>query len=203
MLRAKHLLISAFSVLALSTLAAPKAHAEFIVDVYQSGSNVVFDGSGSLNIVGLTADFTSGSNDQIVPEFAVLSFGSQTIDENFYYTVNGPTSFGSGSISYATTVSGDTVTLTNTGYEEIGVPDGYVSGAALSSEMIFDDSTIASLGLDDGTYTWTWGTDTTADSFVINVGTDPATVPEPSSIASFAAGLIGLGFFIYRRRKMV
>ena len=39
------------------------------------------------------------------------------------------------------------------------VPQGYVSGGALSDSMTYNNATFASLGLTLGTYVWSWGMD--------------------------------------------
>jgi hypothetical protein len=75
------------------------------------------------------------------------------------------------------------------------VPDGYVSGSALSGTAIWDAFTIASLGLTPGTYTYTWGTGAHTDNFTINIGA----VPEPSSLVmAGAAMLAGVGAWARR-----
>ena len=38
------------------------------------------------------------------------------------------------------------------------VPPDYLSNAALSDTMTFDNATLAGLGVTPGTYVWTWGT---------------------------------------------
>jgi len=77
------------------------------------------------------------------------------------------------------------------------VPQGYVSGDALSDSMTFTGSTFADLGVTPGTYVWTWGTGHDADSFTLQIG--PTSVPEPASLALLSAGLVGLG--LIRRKR--
>ena len=52
----------------------------------------------------------------------------------------------------------------------LGVPHGYVSGAALSDSMTFNNATFASLGLDVGTYVWSWGTGLPNQNFTLIIG---------------------------------
>jgi hypothetical protein len=66
---------------------------------------------------------------------------------------------------------------------------------------IFNNSTFASLGLNPGIYTWTWGTGVHADSFTINIG-GLISVPEPSSLVLLATGAVGLlGYGAWRRAR--
>ena len=86
----------------------------------------------------------------------------------------------------------------NANAQDIFLPTGYVSGTTLNSSSIFLGTTLADLGLLNGSsYTYNYGTGLNADSIVFNVG---APVPEPASMALVGAGLFGL--VASRRRKV-
>jgi len=70
------------------------------------------------------------------------------------------------------------------------VPINYVSGSPLSGTATWSASTFSSLGLTPGTYTWTWGSGANADFATLTIGA--ADVPEPATLALFAAGVAGL-----------
>lgn len=173
---------------------APKAQAAYIVDLYQDGSNVVATGSGSLDVRDLAASGTAPSVFHgMNPQIAFLTTGPGSIDD--YGGISGPTSFGFGGRIPSSTQSGDPLGL-NATYNALFVPSGYVSGTALTSSAIWDNTTLAALGVTDGTYVWTWGSGADADSFTLNALT-PA--PEPGSLALLGAGLAALG--LQRRRR--
>jgi PEP-CTERM motif len=98
----------------------------------------------------------------------------------------GPSNFGPGGSTFASSGGGDIVGI----FAPIGsiiVPTGYVSGSPLSDSSTFAGQTFASLGVTPGSYKWTWGSGPTADGFTIEVG-----VPEPSTWAMLLIGFAGL-----------
>ena len=75
------------------------------------------------------------------------------------------------------------------------VPSGYVSGVTLSNTTTWDNTTISGMGLTPGTYSWTWGSGATADSYVMQIPT-----PEPATLTLLGTALLGLGVVYLRRR---
>jgi len=138
------------------------AQAGYIVTLQQVGSNVVATGSGALDLTGLTL-FSSGAG--AAPELHPSVIGSiQTGPTPFavisdYTGVSGPTSFGTGSITFANSGTGSLVGIqVGFGVGLLVVPQGYVSGTALSDSSTYDSATFSSLGVTPGIYEWTWGT---------------------------------------------
>ena len=68
------------------------------------------------------------------------------------------------------------------------MPQAYVSGAALSNSMTFNNATFASLGVTPGTYVWSWGTGLPNQNFTLIIG--GVGVPDGGSTVS----LLGFGF---------
>jgi hypothetical protein len=181
-----------------------QAGAALIIDVSQVGGNVVATGSGTIDLTGLINYGPNSifySNAGTIPDIALIYVGpSGTLDA--YGGASGPTSFGT--LFYEPAPSsgtGDIFGVQGNGQSSgsyIDVPAGYVSGSPLSGSMTYDNTTIASLGLTPGTYTYTWGSGPDADSLTVNI----ASVPEPSSlIMAGAAALAGLGLWIRRRGR--
>jgi hypothetical protein len=175
------------------------AHAEFIVTIEQVGSNVVVNGSGSIDLTDLTPGPTGGIMSGIVPDLGAISIGSpNAVNSQTYYGTSEPQIFGSG---------GDTIPSSSGGGDNVSfyersltVPAGYVSGTALSDSSTYDSATFASLGLTDGNYTITWGSGADADGLLLEI--DPAMVPEPASAALLALPFATLGLWRRGRRAL-
>src|SRR6516162_5994902 len=125
----------------------------YTVTLEQVGSNVVATGSGPINLTGLTFDGTSsGGTTGITPNLGGIFTGPTSgLMADVYLGVSGPSNFGSGNATLASSGSGDLVGLFGIG-GSLSVPAGYVSGAPLSDSMTFDNATFTSLGATPGTY---------------------------------------------------
>ena len=179
----------------------------YTVTLQQMGANVVANGSGPINLTGLTfaqsGQVTGGAF--IGPSNALIQTGPTGLVNFDLYggLFTGPTSFGSGLGTFASSGSGDFVgihilfVLDGSGPNGLlVVPQGYVSGAALSDSMTFNNATFASLGVIPGTYVWTWGTGLPNQNFTLHIGS----VPDGGSTVSLLGfGLLGLAVL---RRKL-
>jgi protein with PEP-CTERM/exosortase system signal len=171
----------------------------YLVTLEQVGSNVVANGSGAINLTGLTkASTLFGGPSGIEADIGFILTGlpsGGTFDGYFGFT--GPMSFGSGGFLAPNTGSGDFVGI-NALIGFLFVPEGYVSGAALSDSMTFNNATFASLGVTLGTYAWTWGTGLPNQNFTLIIGA--AGVSDcGSTVSLLGCALLGLAAL---RRKL-
>ena len=183
-------------------LSVRPAEAGYTVTLQQVGLDVVATGSGAINLTGLIfAGYASRFNPDIVPGVWNNGFGDiagaivtgPTIAsvDSYHLEPSGPTSFGSGGLTPASSGSGDMV---GTGADCSGsdcdrflsVPRGYVSGTFLSNSATWSGKTFATLGVTPGTYVWTWGTGAN-QNFTLEI---PPT-PGPPVISTSPATLIG------------
>ena len=161
---------------ALLLIVSPAAQAGYVVTLQQVGSNVVANGSGPLDLTGLTFDFPTFESAGIRPNGAVIVTGSSGTG-NFFTGFTGPTSFGSGSTTAASSSSGNIVGIAGT-LGDLIVPQIYTSGDPLSDSAIYNGATFATLGVTPGTYVWTWGTGVN-QNFTLQIETP--TVPDSGS----------------------
>src|SRR6266513_4015174 len=168
----------------------------YTVTLQQMGANVVANGSGPINLTGLTFLMQGIAGAVIKAANPAFILTGATVGVDIYEGITGPTSFGSGGIFFPTTSSGDPVGIRISDMT-LGVPHGYVSGAALSDSMTFNNATFASLGLDVGTYVWSWGTGLPNQNFTLIIG--GAGVPDGGSTVSLL-GFALLGLAALRRK---
>jgi hypothetical protein len=169
------------------------SQAGYVVNLTETGGDVVATGSGTINLTDLSFNIGSGGFPPvIIPNVGEALFGLPGSAIDLYDTPIGPASFGSGGTEATNIGTGDYVGIisisTNPFIDELAVPRNYVSGSALQSTATWTGQTFASLGVTPGTYTWTWGTGANGDFFTMNIGA--SSVPEPSSLL---LGVCGLG----------
>ena len=176
---------------------ASTASAQITINVIEDFGAVYATGSGSANITALTQGSTFASQsgyDATLPAFRVGFGGAVNVDS--YTTVSGPSAFGTGSLIQWDVSIGDQFGFNGT---SLIVPAGYVSGTALSGTSDIYGLTLAQLGLTEGTYVYSWGGASAAETLTLNISTTSA-VPEPSSFAALA-GFAMLGLAGTRRRR--
>jgi hypothetical protein len=129
--------------------------AAYTFTMQQSGPNVILEGSGSINLAGLSFGRTGNYPEGFIgPSTGIILVKGAS---DFYSGVTGPSSFGPGGQILAENPIDDPVSVLPGG--QLGVPQGYVSGGTgdtLSNGMTFAGATLASLGVTPGTYVWTW-----------------------------------------------
>jgi VPDSG-CTERM motif len=191
----KRLLRLTLFAIATTSLFSVRPVQAYTVRLHQVGSNVVATGSGPINLTGLTFTGLSSSAAGMNPSIADLAVATGLQDQ--YQGFSGPLSFGPGGITFANSNSGDAVTLISgmTSFSGLFVPQGYVSGGALSSSSTYNNATFASLGVTPGTYVWTWG-DGANQRFTLRIGTVP---DGGSTVSLLGCALLGLAAF---RRKL-
>jgi hypothetical protein len=171
-----------------------EAKSAAIMTVFESGQDVVVLGSGTLDLNGLVllvGDATSISG-MLNGGAAALMIGQGGYA--IYEGSSGPLSFGQPQIVTANYSEGDLFGVGARG-GAIMVPFLYSSGSPLLATSTWRESSIASLGLMPGLYTYTWNTGigSTNESLTVNI------VPEPSTFCVFGSLLIGIVFRRDRR----
>lgn len=184
--------------------AVSTSYATVIIDVTQSGNNVVANGSGTLHFAGVSSWEISPAWTAAWPGGSLFWVGIKPGLADVYNVTSGP-SFGTGGINVADTASGDFFGFAMLMGGSIMVPKGY-SGGTLSGSATWNNTTIAGLGMTAGSYTYTWGSGGTADSLTLNIegaapGGGAVATPEPGTVMLMGSGILGmLGF---RRRELL
>jgi|HubBroStandDraft_4_1064222.scaffolds.fasta_scaffold97936_2 hypothetical protein len=179
------------------------ARAGYVVDLTETGGNVVATGSGAIDLTGLESNVLTGGMAFLNPSLGAIRTGPPPFTPiEGYDAVNGftgPANFGSGGAIVASSGSGDPVSFFfgfSASDNELDVPQGYVSNSALSDTSTYNGQTFSSLGATPGVYKWTWGTGAN-QNFTLVIGE----VPEPSTWAMMLLGFAGLGLAGWRHRR--
>ena len=165
------------------------ANAAVVINVVESGSDVIFSYTGQLDLTGLgvSGSYGNGGGGYLVPSSGQFSPGVGNYD---IYSLSPLTSFGSGSYTPSTSDTGVSkfglIDLMGT---YLAVPQGYTSNSSLSGGSTYSSSTFSSLGLTTGTYT----TSLPSDTITMNIGVAPVPAPLP---------LLGLGAAAAFSRKL-
>ena len=191
-------LITAVSV-SLSAMAIPAvADAAVTINITNVGSDVVATVSGSLDLTGLTAEYSFSSVEFAIrgsPTFVGTGSVSQPVISFSGFT--GPLSIGPGTnVVYADSSEGGIFAFNggSYGFPLVFVVPSFVSGSSLTGSSTFLGASLASLGLTSGQYVYT----STADRITFNVG---AAVPAPAAWILMTAGFGLVGGAMRTRRR--
>jgi VPDSG-CTERM motif len=168
----------------------------YTVTLQQVGSNVVANGSGAINLTGLPINpITVSANSILIARRGDISTGPTFLSTVDIYAavLTGSPNFGSGREVFPDTGSGDLVGI-SIDQALLFVPQGYVSNAALSDSMTFNNATFASLGVTPGTYVWTWGTGQANQNFTLQIGSVgvPGVPDGGSTVSLLGCALLGV-----------
>jgi hypothetical protein len=164
-------------------------HATFVINIQQSGNNVVATGSGSFNTAALT-DTAPDNNygTTVQPISGSLAIGINPPGD-VWSGDTGPSNIGTSASQVNGTGAGGFAGIWG---RNIVIENGYTSGTPYSDTGTWTNQTLSSLGITPGTYVWTWGTGATADSLTLNA------TPEPTSTLL----MLGSGaMLLFRRRR--
>ena len=145
---------------------AQQANAAVTININESGGNVTAVLSGNLNL-GATLGYVNESNgfNGVAPSGGNISFTSAS--SSYYLTSPAWTPIGTGGFFNWDSSSGSAWHMFSPAY--IGVPNGYVSGTALSATATKNSTNYAALGLTPGSYVTTLTNGAVSDTVTVNV----------------------------------
>ena len=164
----------------------------FTITMQQVGSDVVANGTGAINLTGLTS--VGGAQFQVIgiqAEGGFIVTGTSSALLSDYFGFTGPTNFGRGNFFVADTGSGDPSGIGGRD-GSIFLPAGYPSGDPLTNSITFNNATFASLGVRQGTYVWSWGTGLPNQNFTLIIGSGVPTPDGGTTVSLLGCALLGL-----------
>jgi hypothetical protein len=193
----------AIAVIGLVSFGTPSTSmASAILAFSESGGNVVGELSGSIHLQDAQhgeGDYSFSYNSNYIrPDLAVISSDDGIASLFFPFDVTGPTQFGSSGTTYSNSntmnidfflcrlCSGGSNSLFYTSFASNNLP--------LSGAMTFLGQSFSSLGLQTGTYVYTFSN---SETFTLQIGTTPL----PAAFPLFVTGLGALGLFGWRSKR--
>jgi hypothetical protein len=155
-----------------------------IITAQETGVGVEVSGEGQVDLSALTFLRTGGAIPELIPSLALLILGAPPDQAADVYIglATAPAQFGIGGASLP--ADAGAFGPLGASANAILVPDGYLSNTNVAATSTWTGETFASLGMTPGTYVWTWGSGSTADSLTLNI------VPEPDTALLLATGLV-------------
>ncbi len=183
---------------ALLAIALPASAAVVTTAVKENG-NVTFSTEGGvLDLAGLTPQsyLTGIYDDYVNAANGMVNFNAGNTVSRQYSGISGPNGFALFTEPSYTTFLADSVSGASFGLAaaqgRIALPSTFTSGGTIgAASMTFNGQNFASMGIQVGSYEWSWA----GDSIRVNV------VPIPAAVWLFGSALAGLGWF--RRRQIV
>lgn len=189
-----------YGLAALASIICGSAHAAFIETVQEVGTSVVATGSGTIDTTDLSATGVGTYPTYMAPYSGTIITGPTGNNQvQPYVGISGPANFGQGGNSFPTTGTGDLAGILYA--DNVIVPVGYSSGSPLADTATYNGASFSSMGVTPGTYQWTWGAGTDADSFTLQIGTVPAPVIGHGLPVLLAVGGLLFGAKLLERRK--
>jgi hypothetical protein len=195
------------------------ASAGVIINVVQSGSDVVLSMSGSLSNLGTPV----ATQTQNLPRYARIetqrwplpvtedSFfisNGGAINYSTYLKVSGPgPTWGSDYTMSSATSHASSLSFFSLTDSFMNLPSSYVFGTAITGSATFSNKTLAGIGLtNQGSYVYTFGSGANTDTVTFNIGGSGGgggggQVPEPSTMAIFGLGALGMAYRARRKAK--
>lgn len=171
------------------------AKAAVIMTLTETPAGVTATGNGSVDLTDLVLSRTTVDLAGVDASAGFLEVSATAgTSKDLYTNIVGPAAFGTGAFNAAGNGSGDSFGVRGEIFA-VSVPNGYVSGEALSGTWTLPGQSFASLGINEGTYVWTWGTGANSDSLTINASVAPPPTPVPALPMGglvILAGLAGL-----------
>jgi hypothetical protein len=166
------------------------ANAGLIINITELAGNVQASYSGTINLNatdGFRRTGIRGFNGYNASQ-GIIAF---TVSDVEFYGVDVSTwaAFGTDNFGNWDVSNGNALALFSD--QHLGLEAGYISGNSLSGTATKSNSSFAELGFSTGSYLTTFTNGNVADTVRVNIG-QQVSVPEPSTLAIFALGLMGL-----------
>ena len=183
-------MINDITMLILATTICSHSYADSIFTILEVGSDVQVNGSGTINLSGLTLNRNSASRGSLNGQLgrAIAGDGVSRNITAYKGVLTGPAPFGSiNRLVLSSSGTGDPFGISGS-VNEVYVPTGYVSGNSLTGTSTYSNQSLATLGLTPGTYTYAWGTGPNADSLTVRIISSETDVK-----SALAAGIGAVG----------